>query len=492
MLPDQHICERARRSRDPRFDGAFFVGVRTTGIYCRPVCPARPPAAGNVRYYASAAAAEEAGLRPCRRCLPETAARVPEWCIRSRTVIRALRLIDAGVVDASGSDLLAARLGISARHLNRLFRDELGATPKSLAMSRRRALAKRLIDDTDLGMAAVAMQSGYGSLRRFNDDVRRCFRRTPSELRARRRRAPDSGAGGVVLRLPVRQPYDVRWVFEFLSRRALAGFETVADGCYRRRLDPGPGGAPSCWISVTWDAGALRLEVPDGAPLGLAELLPRVRRLFDLDAEPTAIDRDLGADPILAPVIAGHPGLRVPGAWDGFETAVRAILGQQVSVDRATTLARRLLERYGSDCLVDPTRLVEANPAEIGMPGRRGEAIRRLAREAASGRLQLDESVSVDGLREALCAIPGIGPWTAGYISMRVAKDPDALPANDWVVLKMLEAAAGDAAPAVRAAAAGRPGSRSDGWRPWRAYAVMYLWKMAQNVRGRPAAQEAG
>ncbi|MEQ8857108.1 MAG: Ada metal-binding domain-containing protein [Pseudomonadales bacterium] len=490
MLPDQHICERARLSRDPRFDGALFVAVQTTGIYCRPVCPARAPAAVNVRYYASAAAAEEAGFRPCRRCLPEAAARVPEWCIASRTVVRALRLIDAGVVDEAGSRSLAARLGLSVRHLNRLFRDEFGATPKSLAMSRRRALAKRLIDDTDLPMAAVATQAGYGSLRRFNDDLRRCYRRTPSELRAQRRRRAVAQGGALTLRLPVRAPYNAAWVFEFLERRALAGFETVSAVCYRRRVASGD--AASSWISVVWDAGALRLELPEGCPLALADLLPRVRRVFDLDAEPVTVDADLAADPLLATVIERHPGLRIPGAWDGFETAVRAILGQQVSVDRATRLAHRLLERYGVECLQQPALLAQANPAEIGMPSKRGEAIRRLAREVAAGRLQLDESVTADGLRDALCAIPGIGPWTAGYVAMRVAKDPDALPANDWVVLKMLEAATIGAPAAVRAAAAGRPGSRSDAWRPWRGYAVMYLWKLSQSARAAAAARRAG
>lgn len=494
MLPDHHICERARLSRDPRFDGRFFIGVVTTGIYCRPVCPVRPPVAENVRYYPSAAAAEQAGFRPCLRCLPETAARVPEWSIGSRAVIHGLRLIDAGFLDAAGGDALAARLGVSSRHMNRLFRTELGATPKHLAMSRRRALAKRLMDETELPLSAVALQAGYGSLRRFNDDVQRCYGRTPTALRAARRRrrtaAGDAAAGGACysLRLPVRAPYNVDWVFEFLERRALAGFESVTGTVYRRRVHDSAGGEH--WISVTWDDGALRLDVPTACAVPLSDILVRVRRVFDLDADSRTIDSNLADDPVLEDTVAGHGGLRVPGAWDGFETAVRAVLGQQVSVDRATVLAQRLLDRYGADCLLNPAALARANPAEIGMPGRRGQAISLLAAAVSQGELDLHDAAPAATLQAALCAIPGIGPWTAGYVAMRVARDPDAFPANDWVVLKMLEnvpasrgARCGFSLTEARAAAAGRPGSRSDAWRPWRAYAVMYLWKRAQCLR---------
>lgn len=478
MLPEHHICERARLSRDPRFDGAFFVGVLTTGIYCRPVCPARLPAADNVRFYASAASAEEAGYRACRRCLPERAARVPEWQIGSRAVIRALRLIDGGFLERGDSAGLAAELGVTPRHLNRLFQQELGTTPKGVAMSRRRALAKRLIDDTDLPFAAVAMQAGYGSLRRFNEEMVGAFGRSPRALRAARRRRP-SPATGIALRLPVRRPYDAAWVFEFLQRRALAGFEEVAGLRYRRRV-PGADGA-AAWVDVSWTGDALCLEVPDACAEPLAELLPRVRRVFDLDAEPGTIADGLSRDRLLAPVVAAHPGLRVPGAWDGFETAVRAILGQQVSVDRATVLARRLLEQFGEDALANPLRLAGADVAAVGMPGRRGEAIRQLATAVADGRLDLHDGADPELLLDGLCRLPGIGPWTAGYVAMRVAKDPDAYPANDWVVAKMLEQAT--SAREAKAAAAGRPGSRADAWRPWRAYAVMYLWKWSQQQR---------
>ena len=489
MLPAHHICERARLSRDPRFDGAFFIGVVTTGIYCRPVCPVRQPAAENVRYYPSSAAAEEAGFRPCRRCLPERAARLPEWCIGSRTVIRALRLIDAGFLDDDDSSALAGRLGVTARHLSRLFQEELGATPKAVAMTRRRALAKRLIDETHLPFAQVALQAGYRSLRRFNDDVRRCYGRHPGAIRTVSRNRPrDPSAGRFSLRLPVRMPYNVSWVFDFLKRRALSGFEEVGETCYRRRLVDAEGG--DYWISVSWVDGGLRVDVPADCTSALTDILLRVRRVFDLDADSRTIDADLAEDPLLSEVISEHGGLRVPGAWDGFETTVRAVLGQQVSVDRATDLAHRLLDRFGATCLQDPAWLRRVTPAEIGLPGRRGQAISLLAAEVAAGRLDLHEGADAHALETALCHIPGVGPWTAGYVTMRVARDPDAYPVNDWVVLKMLEASPATAASA-RAAAAGRPGSHADGWRPWRAYAVMYLWKLSQTLKSAKLAREA-
>lgn len=483
MLPEQHICERARLSRDPRFDGALFVAVVTTGVYCRPICPVRAPAADDVRFYPSAAAAEEAGFRPCRRCLPEAAARIPEWAIASRTVLRGLRLIDAGALERAGTAALAAELGVTPRHLTRLFRQELGAAPRGLVSSRRRALAKRLIDETDLPLVRIATEAGYGSLRSCSDDVRRVFRRSPRELRAARRQQPAGEASGLTLRLPVRPPYDADWVFDFLARRALSGVEEVDGQRYRRRL-PGPADRREAgsWIEVRRDGDALLLCLPADCPVPLSELLPRVRRVFDLDAEPLTIGADLARDPLLAPAVAAAPGLRVPGAWDGFEIAVRAILGQQVSVDRATVLAHGLMARFGADCLTEPARLARADVAAVGMPGKRGEAIRRLAAAVVQGDLELHEGADSDELGRALCAVPGIGPWTAGYVTMRVAKDPDAFPANDWVVLKMLEQHAPDDA---RAAAAGRAGSRAERWRPWRAYAVMYLWHWSARTRAR-------
>ncbi|MEZ5552800.1 MAG: AlkA N-terminal domain-containing protein [Pseudomonadales bacterium] len=495
MLPEPEICERARLSRDPRFDGRFIVGVLTTGIYCRPVCPARIPAEDNVRYFQTPAAAQEAGFRPCLRCRPETARRLPEWTLTSQTVIRGLRLIDAGFLDDRDLDALARELALSTRHLNRLFNAELGASPKSLAKVRRVQLAKRLIDHSPLPFADVALRAGYRSVRRFNDEIRTTYGRAPRILRARTLRgrppgrktgaarspAQDEAADGLAagdqllqLTLPVREPYHADWVFDFLRQRGLPGLEEVEGHTYRRRLvaTEGAGECPG-WLQVSWVAGALHLAVPAEAVTDLGALLQRVRRLFDLDADPHALEAVLGADRQLRTAVAADPGLRVPGAWDGFETAVRAVLGQQVSVARATALATQMCERFGAGGFPDPAALAEADVVSLGMPGRRAAAIQTLARAVLDGDLILDESVDPLQLRERLCAIPGIGPWTAGYVGMRVARDPDAFPDNDWVVLKVLE----------KTAAGAR--TLAEAWRPWRAYAVMYLWRTEQLRRNR-------
>jgi AraC family transcriptional regulator of adaptative response / DNA-3-methyladenine glycosylase II len=470
MLPSPEICERARLSRDPRFDGWFYVGVLTTGIYCRPVCPARPPHAANVRFYASAAAAQEAGFRPCLRCRPERGATLPEWGVRSPVVVRALRLIERGVLDEGDGERLAARVGVSERHLNRLFHEALGATAKQVAQARRRHLAKRLIDETNLPLGALALQAGYASVRRFNDDLRGVYGRTPSELRhsARNGRAAATAsiAGRISLRLAVRAPYAAASVFEFLGRRALAGFEVVdVDGkSYRRRVLRQ--GADDVWITVEWDGAALKVGIPDGAAVGLGDLLYRVRRVFDVDADPCAIDGQLAADPLLAHLIATRGGgLRVPGAWSGYETAVRAVLGQQVSVAAGRRLAERLLERFGDRALTDPAVLAAADPVECGMPARRFAALRALAGAVRAGDVDLHAGAEPAQLARSLCALPGIGPWTAGYIAMRVLRDPDAFPVDDWVVKQRV----GETSAALR--------RRAESWRPWRAYAVMYLWR---------------
>ena len=470
MIPAQEVCERAQLARDPRFDGRFFTAVLTTGIYCRPVCPARRPSPKNVRYYPSAAAAQEAGYRPCLRCRPETARRLPEWSISSDTVIKGLRLIDGGYLNDHSTAELASRLNICVRHMNRLFHSELGATAHSLARVQRLHLAKRLIDESTLGFAEIAMHAGYGSVRRFNTELKTTFGRPPGDLRRGRVVSLD-GEGSLTLRLPVRLPYNRDWVFGFLGKRALAGMESVADFEYRRRLATDPTTGRQGWLSVRWENEALNVSVPGEAGVDLADCLRRVRRLFDLDADSQAIDEQLNQDVLLGPWVMAAPGLRVPGAWDGFETAVRAILGQQVSVARATELAAKLIDRYGNGSFPGPDCLAAVTPAEIGMPGNRGRAISALAEAVVSGRLVLDESVDNAQLQAELCAIPGIGPWTAAYAGMRIAKDPDAFPESDWVVLKML-----DGTPAqVR--------RRAEDWSPWRAYAVMYLWWGADQRR---------
>ena len=470
MLPEPAVCQRARISRDPRFDGCFYVGVLTTGIYCRPICPARLPREDNVRYFPSSASAQVAGFRPCKRCRPETARRLPEWTLGSQTVVRGMRLIDAGYLDNHRVDDLAGRLGVSTRHLNRLFHQELAASPKNLARVRRLQLARQLIDDSNLPFSQVAMLAGYGSVRRFNVELRQAYGRSPGELR---KSGGAAEADRISLCLPLRAPYHVDWIYDFLDRRSLPGVEEVRGRTWLRALqDNGERGG---WLEVQVTAEGLRLTLPATAVAQLGDLIARVRRVFDLDADPGAVETVLSGDRLLARQIQRDPGLRVPGAWDGFETAVRAVLGQQVSVARARNLAVALCERYGGGSFPGPEALVEADVAAIGMPGRRGEAIRTLARLVLDGRLVLDDGADSLVMREALTQVAGIGPWTAGYIGMRVAKDPDAFPDADWVVLKVLEA---------KAAAARR---RAEAWRPWRAYAVMVLWRIEAGRRAAAA-----
>ncbi len=465
MQLDEDICERARLSRDRRFDGRFIVAVVTTGIYCRPVCPARMPARDNVRFYPTTAAAQDAGYRPCLRCRPEAAPRLPEWALASDLVQRGMRLIDAGFLDDANTAALGARLGISARHLDRLFQHELGTTPSQLAQTRRVLLAKRLITETALPMTKVALHAGFGSVRRFNTAMQRAYRVAPQQLRGQRKKAQPQQ---LQVALPVRQPYCVDWIFDFLKQRALPCMEAVDERTYTRRLGPGANSE----LSVCWTGSELQLTVPETVlegdqqtpPTTLAQLLPRVRRLFDLDADSAVIDQALITDPRLQAQLQRSPGLRVPGAWDGFEIAVRAILGQQVSVARARDLAIALCERFGAGLFPSPAALVEADVSAIGMPGRRGAAVRALASAVLARQVVLDEHADSRTLKDGLQALPGIGPWTAGYIAMRVARDPDAFPDADWVVLKQLQMTPAKARKYAQA------------WRPWRAYALMYLW----------------
>ena len=453
MLPAEDVCRRARLSRDPRFDGHFVVGVLTTGVFCRPVCPARLPAEANVRYFATSAAALEAGHRPCPRCRPERANRAPDWTVASQTVLRALEHVERGFLNTHPVAELAATVGVGERQLRRLFRRELGAAPKAIARMQRLTLAKRLLDDTDLSIADVALCAGYGSLRRCNDELRRVFGRPPRELR---RGGAADGSWSPRLRLPFRAPWRADWVFPFLSRRALPGLEAGTDRTFMRRV-------AGVSITVASDDDALVLSIPPASFPEMAALVARVRRVFDLDADPVAIDAHLGVQPDLAEAVHGAPGIRVPGAWDPFEGAVRAILGQQVSVDRAVVLATRVVEAYGGDGFPTPDDLVDADVASVGMPGARGRAVRGLARAVLDK--GPDFLTDARRVRPALLAIPGIGPWTAEYVAMRVARDPDAFPASDAAVMKALGASA-DAAE-----------RRSEPWRPWRAYAVMYLWR---------------
>jgi AraC family transcriptional regulator of adaptative response / DNA-3-methyladenine glycosylase II len=508
MQLDAARCYRALAARDGRFDGRFFVGVRTTGIYCRPVCPARTPLLRNVAFYPSAAAAAEAGFRPCRRCRPETAPGTPAWEGTSATVTRALRLVADGALDERDVDTLAQRLGIGERHLRRLFRRHLGASPVALAQTRRLHFAKRLIDETDLPMTEVALASGYRSLRRFNAAVRDAYEMAPTALRRaargrRGRRAWSEGSdrGHLSLRLAYREPIALPPLFDFLARRAVPGVEHVTVDTYRRVLEIDD---TAVCIAVIDEGtpGAITLRVPAAAAASLGRIVAAVRGLFDLDADPQTIADALGRDALLAPILAREPGLRVPGAADGHEIAVRAVLGQQVSVAGARTLTARLAARFGRrqhDARTDahdgadplcrafpgPAALAEADVAAIGVPARRAEAVRTLSRAVADGALPLSPGTDPETTREALLAIPGIGPWTAEYIAMRALREPDAFPGGDLVLRRM--AAAGAAAIPERALVA-----RAEAWRPWRAYAVVALWRAAATApRARCSAAHA-
>ena len=463
MLPNVEICSRARHARDPRFDGRFFIGVITTGIFCRPICPVKTPNEENVRYYASAAAALDAGYRPCLRCRPETAPSIPEWTIGSETVIRGLRRIEEGFLIESTVDALATSLGVSTRHLNRLFHDELGATPASFSRSRRLQLAKRMIVDSRLAMTDIASAAGYRSLRRFNDEIRAVFKTTPTSLRRDRKGA----CPALRFQLPLRLPYDRSWVLEFLATRAIDALEWVEGDRYHRRLEDGE------TLTADFVDDALVVTIPSSHVRHVSDYLVRIRRVFDLDADPDAIDSHLGAQDVLRDVVARFPGIRVPGVWDPFEGVVRAILGQQVSVARARNLAVRLMEWVAEEAGDDaasagfpaPGALVRDDIGIIGMPSRRGHAIASIARRVRDqGRQWLKDSATV---REVFDATPGLGPWTAAYVMMRVCRDADAFPASDWVLMKVLGASARQVE------------ATSEPWAPWRAYAVMYLWKRA-------------
>lgn len=478
MELDPRACYRALRSRDARFDGRFFTGVTSTGIYCRPVCPARTPARRNVSFYATAAAAQEAGFRPCLRCRPEAAPGTPAWRGTRTTVSRALRLLAESPGDRPPSvEDLAARLGVGDRHLRRLFAQHVGASPVSVAQTHRLLFAKRLIDETRLPMAHVAVAAGYASVRRFNAAVRNAYGKPPTALR-RLRAAPANGAG-IVLDLAYRPPYAWDAMLAFLARRAVPGVEAVEGGEYRRsiRLD---GSAGVVAVSCVPEAHALRARFHIQDTSKLLQAVSRLRDVFDLHADAAQIDAHLAGDPSLAPLVAARPGLRVPGAWDPFELAVRAVLGQQVSVAAARTLAGRLVDAFGealpapyADAALRrlfpaPERLAGANLTRLGLTRARAATLRSLARAVAEGRVCFDAGSDPGTLLEQLQRLPGIGPWTAQYIGMRALEDPDAFPAGDLG----LRAALADGSPWSES----RLAARAERWRPWRAYAALHLW----------------
>jgi AraC family transcriptional regulator, regulatory protein of adaptative response / DNA-3-methyladenine glycosylase II len=473
---DRPSCYRAMRSRDRRFDGRFFVGVRTTGIYCRPVCPAPTPKFENVEFYACAAAAEDAGFRPCKRCRPETAPGTPAWVGSPAVVARGLRLIRAGALDDADVGNLAARLGVGARQLRRLFETHLGASPAAVARARRVHFARALLDQSDLSVTAVAFAAGFRSVRQFNHAVRATFRESPRALRRRRTAAPTAGEP-LALRVAYRPPLDWEALLGFLALRLTPGVDAVRDGRYHRTVAVGDA-VGSITVEPVAGEAALLLRVRLAECAGVQELVERVRRLFDLDADPREIGAQLARSPALHAQVVAAPGLRVPGAWDPFEIAMRAVIGQQISVRAATTLIGRLVAAFGAridagDGLTHlfprADVLADADVAAIGLPRTRAATVRALAAAVAHGEPVLDAACSYETVVERLCAIRGVGPWTAQYIAMRGLGEPDAFPAGDLGVRKALGNGAGPLAPAAVERLA-------EAWRPWRAYAVMHLW----------------
>ena len=479
MELDPVVCERARQSRDPRFDGRFFIGVLTTGIYCRPVCPVKAPKAKNVRYYPSAAAAGADGFRPCLRCRPEISAGTPDLASTSSTVHRALKLIGDGEPEEGGVARIAELLRVTSRHLNRLFHQHLGASPVAVIRTRRLHFAKRLVDETDLPMATVALSAGFGSLRRFNATFQDLYGRTPTELRRRRPRDYEAAEDdSFCFRLGYRPPFDWDSLLTFFEPRVTPGVECVRDSTYHRTFSFGKrDGSLAVVHRPTHNAIEVRVQSSDSRHL--LEIVERVKRIFDLGAETTTIADHLRRDKNLREAVDRLPGLRVPGAWGGFELAVRAILGQQVTVKGATTLSGRLAKTFGkamrkpcgilTTIFPDPSDLAERNLSVIGLPKARARTIQTLARAVRDGHVRFDSTSSAGEFIHDLVALPGIGDWTAQYVAMRALGEPDAFPASDLGLLKAARNGNGLMTPK-------KLEERAKAWRPWRAYAAMVLW----------------
>jgi AraC family transcriptional regulator of adaptative response / DNA-3-methyladenine glycosylase II len=475
---------RAVQSRDRRFDGVFFLGVRTTGIYCRPSCPARTPKRENILYFPSAAAAQTGGFRACRRCIPDATPGSPDWDVRADVAGRAMRLIADGVVEREGVTGLARRLGFSERQVERTLNAELGAGPLALARSRRAQTARILVESTSLSFADIAFAAGFSSIRQFNATMREVYAASPTELRGRRTR-PETGR--MTLRLAVRGPFAGDELLGFLAARAVPGVEVVGEGSYSRTL------------RLPHGYGAVTLEFPGRVPVGetafvacrlvledvrdLGTAVERCRRLLDADADPSAVDAALSGDPVLGRLVRRRPGLRVPGQVDGFEVAARAVLGQQVSVAAARGLAGRITDLAGArwdgsgvpgltSVFPGPEQVADLDPELLPMPRARARTLLAVAESVADGAVALDRSQPRAELRERLLSLRGLGPWTVGYIAMRALGDPDVFLPSDAGVRAAL-ARLGVGATAV-----------SDDWSPWRSYAVMHLWSSIADPTG--------
>ena len=477
--PDQ--CYVAVQSRDPRFDGWFVTAVRTTGIYCRPSCPAITPKRTNVDFYPTAAAAQQRGFRACKRCRPDASPGSPEWNVRHDVVARAMRLIADGIVEREGVAGLARRLGYSERHLNRVFTDELGAGPLAVARAQRAHTARLLVETTSLNLTDVAFAAGFGSVRQFNETMREVFATSPSELRTTNRRGPtpssvvlaDASPGtraAVTVRLAVREPFASREVMAFIGDRAIPGVESWDGTTYRRSLDL-PGGVGVIDLVAHGDHVAARLEMSAWSDLGAA--VQRVRRLLDLDGDPAAVDAALGSSRALASLVAAVPGRRAPASVDPYETAVRAVVGQQVSVAGARTVAGRIVAAVGrplsepvgavTHVFPRPDELSAAPDDAFSMPGARRDTIRRVAAAVAEGDVGLDVGSDPAVVHRQLLELRGVGPWTADYVVMRGLGHPDTFLTNDLGVRHALDRLGLDA-------------DRSSQWAPWRSYAVHHLW----------------
>jgi AraC family transcriptional regulator, regulatory protein of adaptative response / DNA-3-methyladenine glycosylase II len=475
MHDDFEACYRAIVSRDARFDGRFFTAVTSTGIYCRPICPAQTPKRANVRFYVSAAAAEAAGFRACLRCRPHLAPGALQPAAGDRVADRALRLIASGAADGgAGVATVARRLQVSERHLHRVLREAVGAGPLTLARMRRLQTARTLIEQTAMPITDVAFSAGYSSLRQFNSEVRSGTGRPPTALR-RLGGAGYDGEGALVLRLGVRPPFDGASLLRFFAARAVCGVEVCSATALTRTLAL-PHGAAVIELEPQAAQLVVRLWLDDVRDLGAA--VDRCRRLFDVDADPGAIAAVLCGDPLLAPLVSAHPGLRVPGCVDAHEIAVRAVLGQQVSVARATSLLSALTEqvgvplgqpRHGVSCLFPTAAAVAgADLSGLGLTSERAATLRRLTGALARGDIDLDVGADSRDVVGQLMSIRGIGEWTATYIAMRGLRDPDAFPAGDLGLRRAFARAGGGDARSLR--------ERAERWRPWRAYATVQLW----------------
>jgi AraC family transcriptional regulator of adaptative response / DNA-3-methyladenine glycosylase II len=468
---------RAMSSRDSRFDGQFITGVHSTGIYCRPSCPATTPQEKNVSFYRTAAAAHEAGLRACKRCLPDAVPGSPDWNTHDDLASRAMRLITDGVVEREGVPGLAARLGYTTRHLTRVLVAELGAGPLALARAHRAQSARTLLVSTDLAVADVAFASGFSSIRQFNDTIAAIYERTPSQLRATRRagsRVDDAvtatpGDGTTVsLRLPARAPFDGAGLLRFFADHAVPGLETGDDSFFERRVRL-PHGIATVRLSLDGEAG-VRCDATIDRIADVSTLVTRIRHYLDLDADSVAIDAALGADPALAPLVAARPGLRLPGSLDAEESLFRTLVGQQVSVPAARTVLGRITAELGTDGLFPTAEQIAGSEGVIRGPASRVRTILAVAEAVADGRLSLDVATPVDEFTARLVALPGIGPWTAGYLAMRILGNPDVLLASDLVVLQC-------AAQLGLPATAKNLTAHGERWAPWRSYATLHLWR---------------